>query len=227
MAITETPTRDAPPGQRRPRGRWAIVAVLVALVGLAATVLVTRDTTPLPGVSREPALSVQGLQFVDYDASDRGEVVDLVPPEGEVTLAYFGYMNCPDVCPTTLADVRVALQQLGPDRAADVTVAFLTVDPERDLGPEIRDYLDLFYPDLPNRTAALRADGPTPLREAAERLQVYYEIAEHEAGAERYDVGHSAVTFVIDDTGTVVRELPFGASPDDFARVIAHALATR
>lgn len=229
MATTETssptPPLHAPSPDRLRWARWAAVVVAVALA-LAAAVLLTRDTTPLPGISREPPLSVQGLEFVDYDDTDQGEVVDLVPAEGEVTLAYFGYMNCPDVCPTTLADVRVALQQLGPERAADVTVAFVTVDPERDLGPEIREYLDLFYPDLPNGTAALRADGPTSLDEAAERLHLYYEVAEHDEGAERYDVGHSAVSYVVDDTGAVVRELPFGASPDDFARVIAHVLAS-
>lgn len=229
MEATQAPaptTSSATTPRRWTARTWPWLVAAVLAVGVAAALVALRAAPPLPGVSRQPPLDVQGLQLVDYDDTDEGDIVDLVPPRGEVTLAYLGYMNCPDVCPTTLADIRVALQQLGPDRAADVTVAFITVDPERDAGPEIRDYLQLFYPDLPNGTAALRADGPTSLEAVAERLNVYYEVAPHDEGAQRYDVGHSAVTYVVDDTGTVVRELPFGASPEDVARVIGHVLAT-
>lgn len=205
---------------------WAAVLTAVAAAGAAIWVLV-QPSPPLPGLVRTPAVSVADLEFVDYDDGDTGRPADLVPDAGEVTLAYLGYMSCPDVCPTTLADIRVALQEVGPERAADVTVAFVTVDPERDDPARMRDYLQLFYPDLPNQTAALRADGTTSLDDATSRLSAYYEVAEHEPGAERYDVGHSAVTYVIDDTGDVVRELPFGTSSQDFARVIEHVLATR
>jgi protein SCO1/2 len=218
---------DVPRSPRWPRVLRAAVLAVVIVAGGAAIWVVAQPSAPLPGLVRTPAVSVAGLEFVDYDDGDAGVPADLVPAAGEVTLAYFGYMSCPDVCPTTLADIRVALQEVGPDRAADVTVAFVTVDPERDDPARMRDYLQLFYPDLPNQTAALRADGPTSLDEATSRLSAYYEVAEHEPGAERYDVGHSAVTYVIDDTGDVVRELPFGTSSQDFARVIEHVLATR
>ncbi len=213
------------PVNERPVPVRALVAVLaVAVVAAGLFVWVNLGTAELPGLVRTPALDVVGLEFVDYASSEDGTVVDLVPPAGELTVAYFGYLSCPDVCPTTLADLRVGLQQLDEGEASRITVAFVTVDEDRDTGAEITEYLSRFYPDLPNGIAALRADAGTELQDAADRLQVYFEIADHELGQERYDVGHSAVTFIIDETGTVVRELPFGASPDDFAAVMAASL---
>lgn len=229
MTTTEAGTTDAPTGSGPTppdRRAWLRVGLVLVAVGIVVTtvVLLTRPEPPLPGIARDPALDAAGLEFVDFADDDGGVVVDLVPDDGEVTLAYFGYLSCPDVCPTTMVDIAAAIRQLPADRAERVTVAFVTVDPERDTGPELRDYLGVFYDGLRNDRAALRADAATPLEEAADRLQVFYEIAEHEPGAERYDVGHSAITYVVDDTGTVVREMPFGATAEEFARVITHTL---
>ncbi len=214
---------------RMPTRRGWAVALGVGVVAVVAVVLglfLLGDEPPLPGIRRDPPLRAVGLEFVDHADGGAGATVDLVPPEGELTLAYFGYLSCPDVCPTTMADLRWAFQGLDPATVAQLTVAFVTVDPDRDTGAEIRDYLDLFFADQQVDLAALRADGPTDLDEAADQLGVSYQVADHEPGAERYDVAHSAITYVIDDTGTVVRELPFGATPEEFARVVRAALDT-
>jgi protein SCO1/2 len=211
---------------RRSRATGAVVVLVVlAIVALAGgTWLLGRDDAPLPGILRDPPLDATGLEFTDYAASDTGEPAGLVPPPGEITLAYFGYLSCPDVCPTTMADIRVALLQLPPEEVARVDVAFVTVDPERDSGPDIRDYLAMFFADQPVDLQALRADGDTSLQTAADRLGLTWQVAEHEPGAARYDVAHSAITYVVAPDGTVARELPFGATPDEFAQVITTTL---
>lgn len=223
--IQDTPVPSAPPTTRRPR--WLVIAVVVALavVALAGGAwLVGRDDAPLPGILRDPPLDAAGLEFTDYAAGDGGEPAGLVPPPGEVTLAYFGYLSCPDVCPTTMADIRVALLQLPPEEVARVNVSFVTVDPERDTGPDIREYLAMFFADQPVGLQALRADGAASLDTAADRLGLTWQVAEHEPGAPRYDVAHSAITYVITPDGTVARELPFGATSDEFAQVITATL---
>ena len=125
-----------------------------------------------------------------------------------------------------MADIRVALRKLDPALAGGVTVAFLTVDPDRDTGPEIRDYLTQFFSDGNAGIAALRADADHDPGHGRRSLGVTYQVADHAPGAERYDVAHSAITYVVDDTGTVVRELPFGTSSEDIARVLRAALDT-
>lgn len=126
-------------------------------------------------------------------------------PEGEFLLVYFGYTSCPDVCPTTMADISAALVDLPPDRADRVRVAMVTVDPERDTDEVLAGYLDHFF----SRGVALRTEEAAELETAAAAFGVQWQIEEHEPG-EAYDVAHTAVTYVVDDRGQVVVEWPFG-----------------
>ncbi len=88
---------------------------------------------------------------------------------GTVTLLFFGYTHCPDVCPTHMAIIASALKDAGPDIASKVKVVFVTTDPERDTGPVIREWLDHFSTDFigltgtPDEIAAAElADGLPP-----------------------------------------------------------------
>jgi protein SCO1/2 len=131
-------------------------------------------------------------------------------PAGQLYLVYFGYTSCPDVCPTTLSDIRVALDDLPPDLAHRVTVAMATVDPERDTGPVLTQYLGHFF----DRSIALREPDPTCFTAAADAFGVQWQVGAHRAG-EPYDVSHTAITYVVDDTGTVAVEWPFGFDSRD------------
>lgn len=220
-------------------------ALLLALAVLAisATSIGVYGLWPqgeLPGIVRDPSPTVEGLVFEDH-WRDGDAIVDLVPPPGDVTVAYFGYLSCPDMCPLTMGDLRRARQILGEELAARTQVAFVTLDPERDGPEELRTYLSLFFDD---RVLALTAPDGDALDAAADRLGVRYELeapsaasavdAEGEPGnpggpdspdsPDSYEVAHSAITYVIDDTGTVVRELAFGTTPEEYAQVIDHVL---
>ncbi len=128
------------------------------------------------------------------------------PAEGELLLVYFGYTSCPDICPTTMSDITVALADLPDDQADRVSVMMVTVDPERDTETVLVDYLGHFFDDA----VAARTTDPAELDAAGEAFGAQWEIAAHEPGDEYYDVAHSAITYVVDDTGTVVVEWPFG-----------------
>jgi protein SCO1/2 len=77
---------------------------------------------------------------------------------GKPTLLFFGYTNCPDVCPTTMADIAVALRGLDPALAAQVQVVFVTTDPARDTPEVLGSYLDRFDADLPTAFVGLTGD---------------------------------------------------------------------
>lgn len=178
---------------------------LVVLVGLALVAMAAcgEDEVTLQGVVRTPALEVADVRLPDADRD--GELVALRPPAGELYLAYFGYTSCPDICPTTMSDIRVALGELPAELAQRVTVAMTTVDLERDTPEALAKYLGSFF----DRKLALVPGDEAELAAAAEAFGVRWEIEAHEPG-EAYDVSHTAVTYVIDDTGTVVVEWPFG-----------------
>ena len=196
-----------------PRARRPLLALLVALAGATALVACGDGDDPGGGLVatrsragdvREPPLDVADVTLPD--AGQDGAPMAMRAPEDELLLVYFGYTSCPDVCPTTMSDVRVAIEDLGADLADRVTVAMVTVDPERDRPETLTGYLGHFF----DRSAALRTEDPGELAAAASAFGVQYEVQDHEPGAAAYDVAHSAFTYVVDDTGSVVVEWPFG-----------------
>jgi protein SCO1/2 len=162
----------------------------------------------LAGVVREPALQVGGVSLPN--ASDSGAPMHMRAPQGELLLVYFGYTSCPDICPTTLSDISVAVGDLPAELAERIRMVMVTVDPEVDTAEVLTGYLGHFL----DRSAALRTDDPEQLEDAAEAFGVQYEVEEHEPG-EPHDVAHSAITYVVDDTGTVVVEWTFGFESSD------------
>lgn len=165
--------------------------------------LATGGDTTLAGAVRTPPLEVAGVQLPD--ATDPAVVHPLRAPAGELYLVYFGYTSCPDVCPTTMSDISVALADLADGLEERVTVAMVTLDPERDSGEVLTGYLGHFF----DRSLALRTTDPAVLAAATDAFGVQWEVEDHPPG-EPYAVAHTAVTYVVDDTGTVAVEWPFG-----------------
>lgn len=170
-----------------------------------------NDDPGLAGVVRSPSLEVADVELPDVAAG--GAPSTMRAAEDELLLVYFGYTFCPDICPTTMSDISVALAELPDDMADRVEGAMVTVDPERDTDEVLTAYLDHFF----ERSRALRTDDIARVDAAAEAFGVRYEVEDHRPGDTDYDVSHSAVTYVVDDTGTVVVEWPFGLDSLDMA----------
>jgi protein SCO1/2 len=183
----------------------SVGAGVALLAGLATGACGDDGPDELAGAVRTPALDVAGVSLPAVDGAGGEEPLTMQAPPDELYLIYFGYTSCPDVCPTTMSDISIALEDLPDDLADRVTVAMATVDPERDTGEVVAGYLDHFF----DRSVALRTTDPDALAAAADAFGVQWEVEEHAPG-EAYDVAHSAVTYVVDDTGTVVVEWPFG-----------------
>jgi protein SCO1/2 len=97
---------------------------------------------------REPALELTDTAGRSYDVEAR--------TAGTVTLVYFGYTHCPDVCPTTMADIAQALRESAPQVRRKVRVVFVTVDPHRDSGAVLRRWLDHYNPEFVGLRGSLR-----------------------------------------------------------------------
>jgi protein SCO1/2 len=114
--------------------------------------------------------------------------------KGKVTLLYFGYTHCPDVCPTTLAKLHAVIQQLGAS-ADDVRVLFVTADPQRDTPAILQRYVEAFGPDI----IGLRG-SEDELKAIARRYRVGYTRQSVDAHG-NYLVAHGAGIFVFDRDG--------------------------
>ncbi len=173
------------------------------------------DGRELVGFARDPAPKVDTVTLPDV--SRDGAPFTLRAAEDGLLVVYFGYTNCPDVCPTTMADLGAALDRLDDEEAARVDVAMVTVDPDRDT-PVLADYVQSFVADA----HALATDDPAALRAAAAPFAVGYEVVTRPDG--EVEVGHTDLLFAVDDTGTLVLNWPFGTSVADLAADIRQLL---
>ena len=186
---------------------------------LTATLLVAcGDTGPYvpAGLVRTPAPDVGALSLPDSTAGGADFAFRAEP--GHLLLLYFGYTACPDICPTTLTDLRSALRQIGEDRASRVDVAFATIDPDRDSDAVMTAYIHAFFAD----GHGLRTDDPDRLFEVTFPLGVSYDVWTNADGY--VEVMHSAWVYVIDDQGLLQLMWPFGTEPDDIAADLKYFL---
>ena len=150
----------------------------------------------LVGYRIEPLRNVGG--FTVDAASAGNQPFPLRAEPGRLLVVFLGFTNCPDACPTALAEVRQAIERLGDD-AEPVDVAMLTVDPTRDT-PELHTaYVRGFVDD----GIALRTDDTSELRQIADTFGATYET-EHDHTGATTDVGHTDQNYLVDANGDVV-----------------------
>jgi protein SCO1/2 len=133
----------------------------------------------------------------DFRLTDHtGKTRTLADFRGKMVVIFFGYTQCPDVCPTTLLEIKGVLQQLGAD-ARRVQVLFVTVDPERDTRELLASYVPAFDPDF----LGLYGDAEATAKTAKEFRVFYQKQAATTPG--NYTVDHTAGSYVIDPQGRV------------------------
>jgi protein SCO1 len=137
--------------------------------------------------------STPALDFTMTRAAD-GRLVTARDYRGEIVMLYFGYTYCPDVCPTTLANLAEVLERLGPD-ARRVRMLFVTVDPNRDTPEVLAEYVKNFSPQIDG----LRGT-PDQLAALARRYRVVYSV-KPETKDHPYEVIHSSAIYVFDGSG--------------------------
>ncbi|SKC99447.1 Cytochrome oxidase Cu insertion factor, SCO1/SenC/PrrC family [Burkholderia sp. CF099] len=133
----------------------------------------------------------------DFSLPDTGRAVrSLSDYKGKVVIVTFGYTHCPDVCPTTLAELSQTLEALGSEAARRVQVLFVTVDPQRDTCNVLGQHVAAFNPSF----RALRPVNSAQLQQAANAFKVVYEKVPGKT-ADNYTMDHSAACCVFDTNG--------------------------
>ena len=197
----------------------APLAVAVALGSCGGDEPVAGDGADgqLSGYRRDPAPSVAEVRLPS--ATGGGEI-DVVASEDAVKVVYFGYTSCPDVCPTTMSDLRRARSWLPEADRSRVEFAMVTVDPARDLPEKLDAYVTTFLPD----GESARTEDDAQLRAAADAFGADYSVTTAEDG--EIEVSHTAELYAVDDTGHIVLQWPFGTAAEALAEDLATLLGT-
>ena len=175
----------------------ALVTVGVLIFGKPASYLGTTYVEPYPLASEFEL------------ARDDGSVFKLSEMRGNIVLLFFGYTSCPDVCPTTLAELNQALKNLGERDANRVRVVFITVDPERDTPARTQEYVNHFNPKFIGLSG-----GEDELSKVWSDYGVFRETVEG-ASAVGYLVNHTARVTLIDGNGNLRISFGFDMPVDD------------
>ncbi len=186
----------------------AITVFLMVMMAFALPYITTSSSTG----SAEPA----GGSFRLLD--DRGQVVTDRSWPGKFLLVYFGYTHCPDICPTMLSSIAVALNDLGP-RAGLIQPLFVTLDPQRDTPSVMKQYTALFSPRILGLTGT-----STALAEAAQAYGVRYARQQTGPAPGDYDMEHSGYVYLMYPAGNLALTIPPGQASGDMASEIAARL---
>jgi protein SCO1/2 len=184
----------------------ALVLSLLAIVVLMVLVYYAEDKHHVDR-RQQPSVAIGGSFTL---TNHRGEPTTNADLRGKLKLIYFGFSYCPDICPTDLYDITLALNRLSPNQAAKVQPVFITIDPERDTPEVLADYLTLFHPSFLGLTGT-----PEQIADVAAKFRVYYAKVPHD---DTYLLNHSAFTYLFDAEGNF---LHFFRHSDDAEAILA------
>ena len=203
---------------RRPVLLFAAACAVIAVAMIAVTVvLINRPAAGLqPGevVSTGQADVGGPFQLVDHD----GRPVDQSMLEGKWSLVFFGFTYCPDFCPTTLAALEATKQRLG-DKAKNLQIIFISVDPERDTPQALKDYLS--SEGFPEGVIGLTGT-PAQVRAAADAYKAFYQKV---GEGEDYTMNHSLTVYLMGPDGQFRTAVAEELGPERSAAVIERAMA--
>ncbi len=181
------------------------LAMILGLSACEKSADVSFKHTDLTGLSYAQGFSLHDTQ---------GKLRTLADFKGKLVVVFFGYTQCPDVCPTTLQEMAQVMQKLG-DKAQKVQMIFVSLDPERDTPAILAQYV----PAFDARFLALTGDAAAIQKTAAEFKVIYQKVPGKQVGS--YSIDHTAASFVFDTEGRIRLFVRPGLGPD----LLAHDLA--
>ena len=180
------------------RAAAVLIAAALAACSQGSPSFKNTDITGVP--------YARGFELTDQNGQRRS----LADFRGKVVSVFFGYTQCPDVCPTTLAEMKEVRQKLGPE-GNDVQVVFITIDPERDNAQLLKSYLAAFDPSFVGLTGT-----PEQIAAVARDFKVFYEKVPGNAPGQ-YTMNHTAGSYVFDRSGRIRLFVRHGQGTDILA----------
>ncbi len=209
---------------RNPRKLLFMIVAVAAITAIFSAYYWLEGSGP----SRQMPASLQGVLWPEPKPLPAVELVDHRNSpmsreqfEGKWTFLFFGYTSCPDVCPTTLAIMQQAVEQLkqASDLRAPSQVVFVSVDPNRDTPERISSYVNHFNPEFIGATGTKSA-----IDSFTRELFVLYEMAESR-GADDYDINHTASVLLIDPRARMVGRFSPPHIPDQMVEQFKQLVA--
>jgi len=199
--------------------------ILAAAGAVAIAGILAWQLTPLPGPRGQDSYDAKYAQVpvqiggAFESTADTGETVTDKSFAGKLLLVFFGYTFCPDVCPTTLNSVALALDELGDD-AASIQALFVTVDPARDTPEVLAEYTSAFHPDILGLSGT-----PAQTASMAKSYSAYFaKVEDKDNDPDVYLMDHTVFIYLMDRGGNFLTLFSYPTDPKDMAAKIVKYL---
>lgn len=182
--------------------KWILFFALAFALGLGANVYFERSTSNKAASGLLNGANDQTVNLFDTDDS-------------RTRIVYFGFTRCPDVCPTSLAMLAGALNQLDEKDKTHLRPVFISLDPERDDATDSHTYAQYFHPMIEGMSAPLEITKPL-----AHRYGVIFRKTELEQSELKYTLDHSSYFYFLQPDGTLITKVPHTLSPAPLVEAI-------
>lgn len=188
-----------------------LVILAFAIIGFSFYALKVLDPGPKPG----PVKSLMhfgsnniGGKFTLTDTENKTFTEENL--KGKISLIYFGFTFCPDICPTSLQTISVALEKLSSNELENVQVIFVTIDPNRDNITQLKSYLSNFHPNIIGLTGS-----EDQITKIADSYKVYYSKVEPDSDSDLYQMDHSSIIYMMNKNGNYIKHFSSKATSDE------------
>ncbi|MDN3682002.1 SCO family protein [Vibrio tapetis subsp. quintayensis] len=183
---------------------WSLVIVVAFALGLGTKAYIDEQAKVRVETQQTHANSINGL-LVGKD----NKSIDIFDGEDtRVRVVYFGFTRCADVCPTSLAMLAGALNELDPQQLNQFRPMFISLDPERDGAEDSATYAHYFHPNIEGLSAPLTVTKPL-----ADKYGVIFRKTEMKDSAMKYTLDHSSYFYFLKPDGTLISKVPHTLSP--------------
>ena len=183
----------------------ALVGILLILIGVGFYVYNDKTAKNFEQVSTS-ALIGGDFSLIDHN----GKAVTQDDYKGTKKLVFFGFTNCPAVCPTELYNIAATLDELGTEDAKKIQVLFISIDPEQDTPELMKEYVGAFHDDFIGLTGSVEQ-----VAQAAKAFRVYYAKIPEEDSEIGYTMDHSAYSYLMDENNQYLTHLPPNSQIED------------
>jgi protein SCO1/2 len=183
---------------------YVILAIILILAG--AAIYEFSKPSVFYGTSIEPPKPMP-----DFTLQSANGPVSVSDFRGKYVVVFFGYTSCPDICPTTSAALKTALERVG-SRASEVQVLFTSVDYKRDTPEKVGNYVKNFRPDFIGLTGT-----QAEIDQATQAFGIYYKLNKPDAETGAYLVDHTASILCLNREGALIATWAYDQQPDEIA----------
>jgi protein SCO1 len=198
--------------------KWLWVVTGLALAGYFGLTIWTNTLTRQDTTASRPADGTDVIQPRFQLTDHTGARVTDATWRGQWLMVFFGFTNCPDICPTTLGELAAVMDGLGAD-APMVKPLFISIDPERDRVADMAEYVEAFHPAITGLTGT-----DTDIAAAADNFRAFYGKQEEASAPDGYVMAHTSVVYLVSPEGRFERVYSYGTAAEDILEDIQRRL---